>query len=375
MSESFLSQEEIDSLLKKNNDVNNDNILNDSAIDVLGEVGNISMSTAATTLSTILNKKVDITTPRVNVTPFQNFIDKFKAPYVLLQVQFEEGLNGTNAMMISMKDASIIANVMMGGDGTNPNPDLSEIELSAVSEAMNQMIGSASTSISQLLGRTIDIRPPLVQVLNESEAVNLQGMSTEESIVHINFDMKIESLIDSEIMQIFTLQAANEIVDKMLGDIGTAEPQLEKPVQTQQQPENTAPRAQADQLMEQQGQQLINENQEYIPTEDSNVYIKKPEFSPLQKVRTTSTGQNIDLILDVPLELSVVLGKTKRTVKDILDLEPGSIVELDKYAEEPLEVFANGKLIAHGEVVVIEESFGIRINNIISAKERVESLK
>ncbi len=127
--------------------------------------------------------------------------------------------------------------------------------------------------------------------------------------------------------------------------------------------------------MEQQGQQLINENQEYIPTEDSNVYIKKPEFSPLQKVRTTSTGQNIDLILDVPLELSVVLGKTKRTVKDILDLEPGSIVELDKYAEEPLEVFANGKLIAHGEVVVIEESFGIRINNIISAKERVESLK
>ncbi len=381
MNDSFLSQEEIDSLLKKNNEVNNSNELNDSSKDILGEVGNISMSTAATTLSTILNRKVEITTPRVNVTPFKEFIDRFEAPYVLLQVQFEEGLNGTNAMMISLKDAAIIANVMMGGDGSNPNMDLSDIELSAVSESMNQMIGSASTAISQMLGKFIDIKPPLVQVLSEEKPTELQGMDSEASIVHINFDLKIEDLIDSEIMQIFAVEAADEIVNTMMGGLSpeeeTKEVVQEEPVQAQPVVETAVP-VSTPQAQPNQADQLIERRQEeldYRKHDDSNVFVQKPEFSDLKKTRTTSSGQNIDLILDVALELSVVLGKTKASIKNILDLEPGSIVELDKFAEEPLEIYANGKLIAYGEVVVIEEKFGVRVNSIISPKDRVNSLK
>lgn len=377
MSDKFLSQEEIDSLLQKNQDINGDvqEDLSDSEKDILGEVGNISMSTAATTLSTLLNRQVDITTPRVQVTTFNKILETSKIPYVILQVQFEDGLHGTNVLMMSIKDASIIASLMMGGDGTNFNEEtLSELELSAVSETMNQMIGSASTAVSTMLGKRIDIDPPLTQVGDQENKIQIKGLPGDAPLACIVFNMTIGDLIDSEIMQLYELKTAQEISNTMIGSIGSEEEQktAEKSQEPLETPEET-PKAAVSQ--EKPEAKITEAEREASKTSQEKVQVQKPEFVPLKETRTSTQSRNIDLILDVPLNMSVILGRTQRSIKDVLSLEPGSIVELDKYAEEPLEIYVNGKLIAEGEVVVLDEKFGIRINSIMSAKERVETLK
>jgi len=367
MSDKFLSQEEIDSLLQKNESINGEatNQLSDSEKDILGEVGNISMSTSATTLSTLLNHQVNITTPRVEVTTFNEIINSSKVPYVILQVQFDDGLHGTNVLMMSIKDASIIASLMMGKDGSEYNEEtLSEMELSAVSEAMNQMIGSASTAVSTMLSKRIDIDPPSVQVADLSNQVEIKGIPGEANVACIVFKMTIEGLIDSEIMQLYALETAKQISQTMLGTIS---PENEPVSQDESKLQNEK---------EKQVEKVEPPKQEAKEQpEKKEVKIQKPEFVPLKEINQNTQTRNIDLILDVPLELSVVLGRAQKSIKEVLALEPGSIVELNKYAEEPLDIYVNGKLIAQGEVVVLEKKFGIRINSIVSTKERVETLK
>jgi flagellar motor switch protein FliN/FliY len=362
--ENFLSQEEIDSLLQKSMEVDDFEKTEPEDIspeekDIMGEVGNISMSTAATALSTLLNKMVNITTPQVITTTFKELVADFKTPYILLQVKFEEGLKGTNILLMNIKDASIIANLMMGGDGSNPSEELSEIELSAVSEAMNQMIGSASTAISTMLSRTVDIDPPFTQICDNTEEMSLQGISNDTTIVRISFQLTIEDLIDSEIMQVYTLETTKNIAEILLGGIGSREPEIEEEITYYEEPEREA--FFEDEVLETQP-----------PEED--VRIQRPVFSEIKEQPRQRAPRNIDLILDVPLELSVVLGKTQKSIRDILALEPGSIVELNKLAEEPLEIYVNGKHTAQGEVVVVDEKFGIRITNILNAEDRVRKL-
>lgn len=371
MSDKFLSQEEINELLKKEASIkqsDDENLLSNTEKDILGEVGNISMSTSATTLSTLLNRKVDITTPRVNVTTFDQVVENFKMPYVILQVQFEDGLHGTNVLMMSIKDASIISNLMMGQDGSTYNEEsLSDLELSAVSEAMNQMIGSASTAVSTMLGRRVDIDPPSTQVGKQNEKVEVKGLPGDAKLACIVFNMNIESLVDSEIMQLYALETAREITSLMMGSIGNGEAQETEP---EPEPQMAPP-----------SQPAIAPEPQEIPAsqppqpQQPQVQVQTPQFVPLNDSAKHVQARNIDLILDVPLEMSAILGRTQKSIEEVLALEPGSIVELNKYAEEPLDIYVNGKLIAQGEVVVLDEKFGIRINNIISAKERLESLK
>ncbi len=369
MSDKFLSQEEINELLKKEASIRqsaDEDLLSSTERDILGEVGNISMSTSATTLSTLLNRQVHITTPRVNVTTFDQVVDSFEMPYVILQVQFEDGLHGTNVLLMSIKDASIIANLMMGQDGsTYSEESLSDFELSAVSEAMNQMIGSASTAVSTMLGRRVDIDPPSTQVGRQKEKIEIKGLSGDAKLARTVFNLNIENLMDSEIMQLYSLETAREITGIMMGSISTdaapePEPQPTPPVQPTIEPEP---------------QEMPISTPAPSQPPQPQVQVQKPQFVPLNDTSKHVQARNIDLILDVPLEMSAILGRTQKSIKEVLALEPGSIVELNKYAEEPLDIYVNGKLIAQGEVVVLDEKFGIRINNIISAKERVESLK
>lgn len=369
MNDGFLSQEEIDSLLQKNQEVNEDVVLTDEEKDLLGEVGNISMATAATALSTILAKKVNITTPQVETTTLRRLQKNLTIPNVVLQVKFEEGLEGTNVLLINVPDASIIANLMMGGDGTNPNSELSEIEISAVSEAMNQMIGSASTSMATMLKKDINIYPPSTQVWDSNADIIVEDIEPEQSIVKIAFRLTVDELIDSEIMQIFTVDTVKGIVNDLTGR-NQEPPQETKQLQSQspiQEQEQQQPAVREDIDVE---PEVYFEEQPRQP-----VSIQKPQFGQIENKPTGAQPKNIDLIMDVPLEFSVVLGKTQRTIKDVLSLSPGSVVELNKFSEEPLEVYVNGKLIAQGEVVVINENFGIRLTNIISATERVKKLK
>lgn len=369
MNDGFLSQEEIDSLLQKNQElqeINEDVTLTDQEKDLLGEVGNISMATAATTLSTILAKRVNITTPQVQMTTLRELQENLAIPNVVLQVKFEEGLKGSNVLLINVSDASIIANLMMGGDGTNPSSELSEIEISAVSEAMNQMIGSASTSMATMLNKDINIYPPSTQVWDREMNIIVEDIELEQPIVKIAFRLTVEDLIDSEIMQIFTLNTVKGIVHDLTGG-------NQHPPQEAEKPQEQAPIQEQEPPVQ---EEIDTEPEVYFeePPQRS-VSIQNPQFGQIENKPTGEQPKNIDLIMDVPLEFSVVLGKTQRTIRDVLSLSPGSVVELNKFSEEPLEVYVNGKLIAQGEVVVINENFGIRITNIISATERVKKLK
>lgn len=362
MKENFLSQDEVDALLRKRESVEEEFVLGDTEKDIIGEVGNISMSTAATTLSSIIGRQVMITTPRVMWIPFQQIIDECEIPKVVAKIEFKQGLSGINLLMVDVKDATIIADLMMGGDGSSTKDELSELELSAVAEAMNQMIGSASTSMAQMIGEEVDIQPPDVSLWDKDENINQRNITTEKNICKIAFHLTVEGLIDSEIMQLYTAETVKDIVKVMMGDMMPKDISMDKEPETQAEPEPKS---------------YIEESDSVNVKEEEKVTVQKPAFAPLTEPKRSSerTPRNLDLIMDVPLEFSVVLGKTKKSIKEVLSFTNGSVVELNKLADEPLEIYVNGKLIAQGEVVVINENFGIRITNIMSKEQRVENLK
>ena len=379
MSDGFLSQEEIDSLLNGGGssapEQNNNDVLSDIERDLLGEIGNISMGSASTALSTIVSQPVNITTPVVSVTTLRELREKFDIPNIAVDVKYISGIDGQNLLIIKITDAGIIANLMMGGDGKVENANLSEIEISAVSEAMNQMIGSAATSMATMFGREVNISPPNCKVWDENTEKLTDSLSEDEQIVLVSFKLTVGDLIDSNLMQILPLSTARRIVAIMMGEEEPAakvEPQA-KPQQSAPTPQPTAqkPVQQQPQYAEQQPAYYAPEP---IQVQRPVVDVQQATFQPLQESLVHTSPRNIDLILDVPLEISVVLGRTKKSIKDILNLGTGSLIELDKLAEEPVEILVNGKKVAYGEVVVVDENFGVRITNIISSNDRVKTL-
>ncbi|WP_050606970.1 flagellar motor switch phosphatase FliY [Clostridium niameyense] len=386
MSNGFLSQEEINALLNgdegqepkenkeemkantenKSQEVKED--LTDIEKDLLGEVGNISMGSASTALSTIINQQVSITTPIVSITTLEQLVKTFEIPNVALEVKYTSGIVGENLLVMNIDDASVISNLMMGGDGKVDKAikELSEIEISAVSEAMNQMIGSAATSMATMFAREVNISPPLSKVWRDLTEPLAEGIEPTEPIVKVSFSLTIGNLVDSNIMQLLPLKTAKKIVSIMMGqeDINDLEivkvKEEERMKLKQESKRETAP---------------VYEKPIETVRPQPQVEVKQATFETLKpKAPAANMPDNIDLILDVPLNISVVLGRTKMSVKDILDLGTGSLIELDKLAEEPVEIQVNGKKVAYGEVVVVDENFGVRITSIVSGAERVKSL-
>ncbi|MFA9397971.1 MAG: flagellar motor switch phosphatase FliY [Clostridiaceae bacterium] len=222
MSNGFLSQGNIDCLLKDGNDnkaLKKDEFLNDEEKDLLGEIGNISMGSSATALSALINQKVDITTPIVSVTTFNELISTFEDPSIGLEVNYTSGITGGNVFVLKVFDAAMIANLMMGGEGNvdKTKIDLDDMEKSAVTEAMNQMIGIAATSMATMLSKPIDISTPIFK--NElSQHTDINKYFEKNGIVCISFRLTIGEYIDSNILQIFTKKTAKNIVSIMLGE-------------------------------------------------------------------------------------------------------------------------------------------------------------
>lgn len=351
----MLTQEEIDALMNgdsakedsaKTNEIEE---LTQTEKDIIGEVGNISMSQAATTLSSLLNHQVKITTPRVVQRTLKEILEDSQFPKVVTSIEFKDGLDGNNMLMIDVPDAIIIADLMMGNDGTNVSKnDFSELELSAVSEAMNQMIGSASTAMATMFNRKIDIFPPKVEVVDQETGSDHPNFSNEEPVIAISFEMSVKGLINSRIVQLFTESTVHEISELMLNDKAIT--------LADRQPVSTTEEDSMDTFEH-------KENSEDI-SDTKKIEVQKPDFQELSDAGPMEVPRNLDLIMDVPLEFTAVLGKSRRTIKDILSLGAGSVVELNKMTDEPLDILVNGKLVAEGEVVVINESFGIRITNI-----------
>ena len=370
MSEGFLSQDEIDALLRGDSVSTPAAVeLSDIEKDALGEIGNISMGSAATTLSVLLGRRVSITTPRVSVASMEQIKGQYPLPYVVVEVGYTHGILGTNVLAIREQDALIISDLMMGGDGTNPPTELNELYLSAVSEAMNQMMGGVATSMSTMFKKKIDISPPNINLIDFAVAASITtAVSEGDNVISIAFRMEVEDLIDSEIMQILPIDVAREMVDSLMNSMQATEAPAPAPA-----PAAAAPKpAAAPQPMQQPMQQQVAVQRQQ-PAQHVNV--QPVQFAPLVQPSIVPGDTNIGLIMDVPLQVTVELGRTRKLIRDILELTPGSVVELDKLAGEAVDILVNGKLIAKGEVVVIDDNFGVRIVEIVSPLERAYTLQ
>lgn len=369
-------------------------VLTDTEKDALGEIGNISMGSAATTLSVLLGHKVSITTPNVAVATMSIIKEHYPLPYLIVEVGYTTGIDGNNVLAIQAHDAAIIADLMMGGDGTNPDANIGEIAMSAVGEAMNQMMGTVATSLSTMFNKKIDISPPKVNLIDlgtEEKVTEIVGQ--DEPVVRVSFRMEVDGLIDSEIMQILPVHVAKEMVESLMGGGAAAEEPAPAPAP---QPAAPAPQpaptpapqpmappapqpmaASAPQPMAQPAPQQAPPV--YAPPQYAQPVASAPvqpvQFTPLASGPVPVNDANIGLILDVPLQITVELGRTSKSIKDILELTNGSIVELDRLAGEPVDIMVNGKYLAKGEVVVIDENFGVRITDIASPAERAAKLQ
>lgn len=406
MSENMLSQDEIDALLKGTKDLELDEAFETPLVedylspmeqDALGEIGNISFGSSATALSALLNQKVDITTPTVSVLYQENVKDEFPHPYVAVQVKYTVGFQGANILVIKQNDAAVIADLMLGGDGTNPPEMLDEIQLSAVQEAMNQMMGSAATSMSTVFGKMVDISPPAISFLYLKENKGAGGLPDDDILVKISFTLKIGTLIDSNIMQLLPVRFAKELVSNLLnvtqsnGEVYTEENVLTSHQESAAAIANDV--ANKDTKQEMGNRHHSGESVEshrntqnhpssvpqhlgfgVHPAEKAN--IQPVDFTSFESNQLAETeSQNLNMLLDIPLQVTVELGRTKRSVKEILSLSSGSIIELDKLAGEPVDILVNNKLIAKGEVVVIDENFGVRVTDILSQSDRIKKLR
>lgn len=350
--------------------------------DVLGEISNICMGTAATTLYSLVNQKVSISTPKVTFCSWEELAQEYATPCVFINIAYVEGIKGNNLLILLEDDVKVITDLMMGGDGTNKVDQLSDLHLSAICEAMNQMMGSAATSMSSMLNKKIDISPPEAENvdLSKNESPGFMDAFHGKSFVKVSLKMEIGELVDSNIMQLYPVEFAKELYQVFSGNLGAEEPApAPQPAAPQPapQPAPASPQPQMQPQMQQappmQGMpvgQMPPYGMPYgymPPMQDVNVQpVQFQSFT--QGINPVTQQENIDLIMDVPLEVTVELGRTKKSIKEILEFSPGTIVELNKIAGEPIDVLVNGKMVAKGEVVVIEESFGIRITDIVKPK-------
>lgn len=384
----MLSQEEINALLNgvvgDTSEV--DMTLTDAEKDAIGEISNISMGTSATTLSSLVNQRVVITAPVVEYAKWEDIAQSYDKPCVFIQIYYADGLDGNNILILKEKDVKVIADLMMGGEGEQVEGPLSDFHLSAISEAMNQMMGSAATSVSSMLETRVNISPPESQIVDMDTNVDGENIAEflKDSFVRVSFRMQIGDLVDSVLMQLYPFEFAKDLYQRFISTTAYAdktptksatESEAKEQAQAQPQPQ---PQAQQQPQMQPQGQgnnpyagmQFQNpggmpQTGQYMMQPMQDVNVSQVQFAPFMPTANMANApENIDILMDVPLEVTVELGRTSKSIKDILDFTPGTIIELNRLAGEPIDVLVNGKYVAKGEVVVMEEAFGIRITEI-----------
>ena len=407
MSDTTLSQEEINALIAggipggdaastvaaTQRGANGGSLTSDE-IDTIGEIANISMGSAATALFSLVNRKVEISTPIVSVSNWDEIVGLYEKPCVLIKISYTRGIDGSNLLILKEDDVKVITNLMMGGDGTNVDEELGEIHLSAISEAMNQMMGSSATSLSSMLNETVDISPPTSDLsdLQDTATLDRIGEFIKGDFIKVQFRLLVGDLVDSIMMQLYPIDLAKSMVesikknmqtdsnstvdDAAFGETANDYAQPVAPAQMEANPiEAQQPQPAPQPQMQMQQPQMAPPMQGYAQPQmgyaqpmpmQQPVNVQPAQFTTFEGAfPNTYSSENIDLIMDVPLEVTVELGRTHKSIKDILEFAPGTIIELNKIAGEPIDVLVNGKYVAKGEVVVIEESFGIRITEIV----------
>ncbi|TAL39452.1 MAG: flagellar motor switch protein FliN [Spirochaetes bacterium] len=354
MGDGSLSQDEIDALLQGADDMisspglsatmessQSGGALSPVERDTLAESMDRAMGVAAPSLSAYLGKNVKIANAMVEIKTAEALRAEFNKQYIQVGMGFQGGINGKSLILFSMNDAEVISSLMMGDETGAPPAELTEAHQSTIQEFVGQMLSSAATQFAERLGKPVNTSAPILSVVNGPGELKFPGAG---EMAKITFNVSIEGIVNSRFYQIMEMPLSSSIVKGLQPQMG---PSMQPSYQPQQQ-------------MMQQGMQQVG--------------IAPVKFPPLGEGIPSGVSGNISLLLDVPMTLTVELGRTRQLVKDILGLGEGSIIELDKLAGEPVDLLVNGKLIARGEVVVIDENFGVRVTDIVSKDERLSKM-
>lgn len=411
--------------------------------DALGEVMNISMGSAATAVSELLSAKVWITTPRVEIVRADDMLqyDKLE-PAVCVKIEYVKGLSGNNLMVLRQDDVQMILNQLMGQPlVVTPDFEFDELNISAVSEVMNQMMGASATALSDFLGLVVDISTPTPYIMDNIDLSEVQDFEDDEQVAAIYFDLTIDGVIKSEFCSVLTLELAKFIADKVLGTAEEEAPPAAEPAPAPaasggdsggggtlsqaemdamfasmaggggapapqpaaapqgmpqgmpQMPQGMPQMQQMPQGMPQmpQGMPQMPQGMPYgypppqygyppqyggypqmpyggypQPMNVQNAQLNQFDSPDVQLSGEQKT--NLQLLMGVPLEISVEIGSAKRKVKEILEFTQGTIIELERQAGAPVDIIVNGNLIAKGDIVVIDDNFAVRITEIMKSK-------
>lgn len=450
------------------------NVFSPMAIDAIGEIFNISLGSSATAVSNMLARRVDITTPTVSVVSAQDFTLGDLQPAIGVKIDYVAGLSGSNIMLLKRSDVRAIVDILMCTETKDEDFQINELNMSAICEVMNQMMGAASTAMSDFLNRMVNISTPQAFEIGSLHEFVDKYFPSNGMLVVVRFKFSIEDAVESEFMSALSMDLVRELlkgfgiegedvgmdagqepepapaaqpavaaepeeskdnsgatlsqeeIEKLLaqnlGGDQAAEPApepqpaapavVEQPVQpqvaaapaqpqaapqqtppampqqpvAQAQPQQAAipqPMQQMPPEMQQQyaamgyppyGMQMPYPPMYYMPPqqqaapEPKTIKTSKPAMPKFEE-RATSLNEeqegNLDLLMSVPVDVSVEIGRTRRRVKDILNYTKGSLVVLDRLAGDRADLYVNGKCIAKGDIVVVDDSFGLRIAEII----------
>lgn len=366
----------------------NPDALTSMEVDVIGEVMNISMGTAATAMSTILNTKVNITTPRIETIGVDAFEFAYLEPVVGVLINYVEGIEGANVLLLQESDMKKILSQLFDMD-TSDDIEFDEISKSAIGEIMNQMMGAAAGALASFLGKVVNISPPiLLDTTNKSSIRDLFSLKGE-NLVSIKFSLSIEGLVESEFISAMEPALAREIVSMSMGASGMGDEEEEEeavappppppPPPVQQAPVQPEPAYQPPPQAPQAEPARVVRNDPppaaYAPPQQP-VQVNPYEYRQLGADQHLNIpGDNLDLLMSVPIQITVELGKTRKKIKDIAELTLGNIVELDRQAGDQVDVIANGRLIARGDVVVVDDNYSVKITEIIKVRDNSEQKK
>lgn len=373
-------------------------------IDAVGEILNISMGSAATAVSELLNAKVWITTPQVNVVQVKDLNYDNLEPAICVKIVYVEGITGLNMMVLKQNDVQLILNQLLGNPLViDPDFQFDELNISAVSEIMNQMMGASATALSDLLGTKVDISVPSPYIIENAKFGDLCEMDADETIVSVTFNLQVDGVMESEFMSVLSLPLAKTLSSKMIEKFD--EPQEEEEAAAAPAPAPAPAAAPASNgyaappgggmpqqaampqmpmggEMPQQMYQMPPQGMYGYPNQYAAYGAYPPPPPPPVNVQNAQLHQfdamdfgipadqkdNLKLLMGVPLEISVEIGTAKRKVKDILEFTQGTVIELERQAGAPVDVVVNGNLIARGDVVVIDDNFAVRITEIVKSK-------
>ncbi|MFA0815037.1 MAG: flagellar motor switch phosphatase FliY [Anaerofustis sp.] len=359
-------------------DANQPNQLTPMEIDAIGEIMNISLGSSVTSISTMLDKRVNITTPLVRVTTVDEFGFESYEPAVGVEINYIEGLTGSNVMILKESDIKVIVGLLLGIDFSQEEFVMDEMNTSAVCEVMNQMMGASATALTQFLGFSVNISTPTSFPIEDTSIFKDKYFKGYGTIVTISFHLIVEDLINSEFISVVNIDFARELVNRFLQGSASHEeaPRASQPtVSPDPQPQ---PAVQESAPSE---PKASSSQPKAVPREKQDMtshQVSKPNLDNFadesQALLSPGQSNNLNLILNVPLQITVEIGRSKRKIKEILEMTPGTIIELNKQAGSQVDIFVNNKVVARGDVVIVDDYYGVRVTDVLSDEEMMNIL-